>query len=52
MAGRTYRISTKCVADLEGIADYLIERNEQAAQRVVLTLRDAFEALAHDPDLG
>ncbi len=52
MAAASYRLSTKCVADLDGIADYLIVRNQQAARRVVATLLDAFSSLARSPNLG
>lgn len=47
-----YRLSQKCVADLEGIADYLFDRNPHAAARVIATLREAFESIARNPNLG
>jgi toxin ParE1/3/4 len=51
MAAGSYRLSTKCVADLDGIADYLVQRNPQAAKRVVAKLLDTFTAIGRNPDL-
>lgn len=47
-----YRLSLKCAADLDGIADYLIVRNEDAARRVVAALFEAIAAIAENPNLG
>ena len=52
MSSCQVRLSKRALADLDGIADYLGERNPSAAARVLRTLRDAFDALALSPNMG
>ena len=46
MARRTYRLSPQALSDLEGIADYLGQRNPPAAVRVLDSLLEAFQLLS------
>lgn len=52
MSSSQVRLSKRALEDLEDIADYLSERNPNAAARVLQTLQKAFEALAESPQLG
>lgn len=52
MPSPRYRISNRALADLNGIADYLGERNPNAASRVLQTLLNSFESLAESPAMG
>jgi plasmid stabilization system protein ParE len=52
MQSGAYRLSKQCASELDGIADFLIAKNEQAAKRVVAALFDVFEVHAENPDVG
>jgi len=52
MPSPRYRISKRALADLDGIADYVGERNPNAASRVLQTLLKSFESLAGSPATG
>jgi plasmid stabilization system protein ParE len=47
-----YCLSDRAVLDLQEIADYLGERSESAADRVLDSLHDTFEAVAQDHGIG
>jgi len=52
MAAPTFRLTNQAHADLNEIADYLRERNPEAAHRVLDALRLTFETLAANPGIG
>ena len=51
MSGR-HRLTSQALADLEGIASYLGERNPRAADRVIDLIVGSFALLGNNPDLG
>jgi toxin ParE1/3/4 len=52
MASYRYRLSRFALADLEGIANYLGERNPSASDRVLVAIFHTFDRLAIDRELG
>lgn len=44
--------SPQAIADLDGIRDYIRDRNPKAARRIVATLIDAADRLMAFPNLG
>ncbi len=47
-----FRLADQAVADLDGIANYIGERNPAAADRVLDTLFDTFSFLGENADVG
>lgn len=47
-----FRLADHAVADLEGIASQIGERNPTAAERVLNTLYETFAFLGENPDAG
>jgi plasmid stabilization system protein ParE len=52
MAAKPFRITKQCLADIDGIADFLVTRNRRAAKRVVATLLETLEQIARRPRMG
>ena len=52
MAARRYHLSRRARADLDAISTYLAERSPGAARRVLTELRDTFQLLARNPQIG
>jgi toxin ParE1/3/4 len=52
MAARQYHLSRQARIDFESIVSYLKQRNPQAARSVFLALRDTFQTLAANPEIG
>jgi toxin ParE1/3/4 len=52
MPSRRFYLSYRARADLDSIADYLAERNPDAARRVLLELQNTFMTLALNPEMG
>ena len=46
------RLTRRALADLEAIARFLLARNPQAAERVEVAIRAAFETLIDYPSAG
>lgn len=49
---RSYRLARQADRDLEEIADFLGQRNPEAAIRVLAALRETFALLASSPLIG
>jgi toxin ParE1/3/4 len=47
-----FRLSEQAIADLEGIASYIGERNQSAAIRVLDRRHETFQTLAQNPGAG
>jgi plasmid stabilization system protein ParE len=47
-----YRLSDRAILDLKEISDYFGTRSESAADRVLESLHDTFEAVARDHGIG
>jgi toxin ParE1/3/4 len=52
MAAGRFHLSRRARADLDFIADSLAERSPDAARRVLTELRETFQALAQNPQIG
>jgi toxin ParE1/3/4 len=52
MAAHRYRLSRRARSDLDAIAEYLSENSPEAARGVLIELRDTFQLLAHNPEIG
>jgi toxin ParE1/3/4 len=52
MAARRYYLSRRARDDLDSISNYLGERNPHAARRVLTELRNTFQLLARNPEIG
>jgi toxin ParE1/3/4 len=52
MAARRYYLSRRARADLDTISEYLRERSPEAARHVLTELRNTFQLLAKNPELG
>jgi|SRR4051812_28008866 toxin ParE1/3/4 len=52
MANARYSLTDQAVADLQGVAQYIGERNVEAADRVLDVLYETFSFLAENPGVG